>query len=91
MIAEPEVDIEQSSRRAVEEITLAGVALVELVTGLGVRVEPGAGGGARDRGRDRARDRGRESEEAESEREDHPVSHPLTARVPRSLSDSPTL
>ena len=87
MIAEPEVDIEQSSRRAVEEITLAGVALEELVTGLGVRVEPGAGGGGRDRGRER----GRESEEAESEREDHPVSHPLTARVPRSLSDSPTL
>ena len=82
MIAEPEVDIEQSSRRAVEEIALAGVALVELVTGLGVRVEPGAGGGGRDRGRDR----GRESEEAESEREDHPVSHPLTARVQRCLS-----
>ena len=79
MIANPEVDIKQCSGRAVEEIDVLGVALVELVTGLGVRVEPGAVVGGEEGG-------GEESEDSQQAAAAHLVSHPLTARVQRSLS-----
>ena len=74
MIANPEVDIKQCAGRAVEEKDVLGVALVELVTGLGVRVEPGAVVG------------GEESEDSQQAEAAHRVSHPLTARVQRCLS-----
>ena len=79
MIANPEVDIKQSSSRTVEQIAVMGVALVELVTGLGVRVEPGAVVGGEEGG-------GEESEDSQQAEAAHLVSHPLTARVQRSLS-----
>ena len=82
MIANPEVDIKQCSLWAVEEIAVMGVALVELVTGLGVRVEPGAVVGGEGGGEEG----GEESEDSQQAAGAHLVSHPLTARVQRSLS-----
>ena len=83
MVANPEVDIKQSSSRTVEQIAVMGVALVELVTGLRVGVEAGAVVGGEEGGGEESED----SQEAESsESSGHHVSHPLTARVPLGLS-----
>ena len=79
MIANPEVDIKQCALWAVEEIAVIGVALIELVTGLGVRVEPGTLLGGEEGG-------GEEREDGQQAERAHDVSHPLTARVPLSLS-----
>ena len=62
-----------------EQIAVVGVALVELVTGLGVGVEAGAVVGGEEGG-------GEESEDSQQAAAAHLVSHPLTARVQRSLS-----
>ena len=82
MITKPEVGIEQCSGRTVEEITLSGVTLIELVAGLGGGVEAGAVLGGEERGGEEREER-EENEEAERA---HHVSHPLTAPVQLSLS-----
>ena len=82
MIANPEVDIKQCSSWAVEQIAVMGVALVELVTGLGGGVEAGAVVGGEEGGGEESED----SQQAESSGSAHHLSHPLTNRVPLSLS-----
>ena len=80
MIANPEVDIKQCSGRTVEEIDVLGVALVELVTGLGVRVgvEPGALGGE-EQGAGEEREERQQAERAE--RAHHILSPPGSRSV----------
>ena len=65
-----------------EEITLMGVTLIELVAGLGGGVEAGAVVGGEERG-------GEEREEREEAERAHHVSHPLTVLVQLCLSSVP--
>ena len=76
MIANTEVHIKQCSGWTVEQIAVTGVALVELVTGLGVRVEPGAlGGGEQGAGEERE-----EREDSQQAERDHHILSPPGSR-----------
>jgi len=86
VITKAQADIEQCPLWTVEEIAVVGVTLVELVTGLGVRIEPGTLGGGEQAGGQQVEEEEEfdSSQPAERERT-HLVSHPLTARVSLSL------
>ena len=73
MIANTEVHIKQCSGWTVEQIAVTGVALVELVTGLGVRVEPGALG-VEEQGA------GEEREDSQQAERDHHILSPPGSR-----------